>query len=228
MEVAKQLKQVVDAIRSAEKKYQRELGSVQLLAISKTYSSQHIREAYQAGQAAFGESYLQEALVKQIELADLDIEWHFVGTIQSNKTKLIAEHFSWVHSVNRFKVAKRLDEQRPANLGPLNVCVEVNVSREKTKTGIDPSELMSFAQELSCLRNLRWRGLMVIPEHAEGFLQQKEIFSEVAHLQQQLVAAGFDLDTLSMGMTQDYEAAIAEGSNLVRIGTGIFGSRVNK
>lgn len=225
MDVAENLHKIKARIRSAELKYQRTPGSVSLLVVSKTHSAALIREAYEAGQNAFGENYLQEAIEKQEVLSDCDIEWHFIGSIQSNKTKLIAERFDWVHSVNRSKIAKRLSEQRPIDHPPLNICVEINVSHEATKSGASPEELLALVSEISALERLRWRGLMVIPEYHSDFEQQKKIFENVAALQQDLVNKGFKLDTLSMGMTHDFEAGVAAGSTMVRIGTAIFGDR---
>lgn len=222
MDVASNLENVLGKIRKAEEKYQRPLNSVQLLAVSKTHSDALVRQAYHAGQRAFGESYVQEALEKQEKLSDCEIDWHFVGSIQSNKTRAIAERFNWVHSINRFKIAKRLNEQRPAHLPPLNVFIEVNVSHEATKTGANPDEILPLLIELSTLKKLKVRGLMVIPQFKASFEQQKAIFDRVVSLQECLVDKGFDLDTLSMGMSHDFEAAIAAGSNLVRLGTAIF------
>lgn len=225
MDVAENLTHIKARIQKAEKEYSRAPNSVRLLAVSKTHPVELIREAYHAGQRLFGENYLQEVMEKQIALQDYDIEWHFIGSIQSNKTKLIAEYFDWAHSVNRFKTAKRLSEQRTSQRSPLNICIEVNINYEATKSGVQPEKLLPLLEEISALDNLRVRGLMVIPEHKDQFDEQKRIFDNVAALQQSLIEAGFDLDTLSMGMTQDFEAAIAAGSTIVRLGTAIFGVR---
>ncbi len=203
----------------------RDPNAITLLAVSKKQSPRLIREAYQAGQRCFGESYLQEALEKIETLQDLDIEWHFIGSIQSNKTKLIAENFSWVHGVNRFKIADRLNEQRPENMLPLNICIEVNISNEATKSGVFLADLPELAVKISVLKRLRWRGLMAIPEPREDKAEQLAIYQEIADAQAALIAKGFALDTLSMGMTNDFEAAIEAGSTMVRVGTAIFGQR---
>ncbi|MCB1827271.1 MAG: YggS family pyridoxal phosphate-dependent enzyme [Coxiellaceae bacterium] len=225
MDVAKNILAIKSQIQEIEKQYKRMPNGVRLLAVSKTQSQELIREAYQAGQTIFGENYLQEAVEKQVALADLDIEWHFIGAIQSNKTKIIAEQFDWVHSIDRFKIAKRLSEQRPTSLPPLNICIEVNIDNEATKSGVLPAALLALVEEISALPNLKLRGLMAIPAHHDQFSEQKRCFDQVAALQQQLVQAGFELDTLSMGMSQDFEAAIAAGSTMVRLGTAIFGAR---
>ena len=201
---------------------QRDEHSVQLLAVSKTKPAEALREAYAAGLRDFGENYLQEALGKQLELADLPLIWHFIGPIQSNKTRAIAEHFAWVHSVDRLKIAQRLSEQRPADLPPLNICIQVNVSGEASKSGCAPEDLPALAQAISALPNLRLRGLMAIPEPTEDSDEQNAAFAAVRTLQDQL---NLPLDTLSMGMSHDLEAAIAQGATWVRIGTALFGAR---
>lgn len=225
MSVAENLREIKARIHRAESQYHRTPDSVFLLAVSKKHSAGLIREAYEAGQTAFGENYFQEAIDKKEALADCAIEWHFIGSIQSNKTKPIAEHFDWVHSVDRLKIAERLSAQRPKTCPPLNVCIEVNISHEATKSGVDSSALLALVSEISALERLTLRGLMVIPEYQADFVQQKKIFDRVAALQYGLIDKGFMLDTLSMGMTHDFEAAIAAGSTIVRIGTGIFGER---
>lgn len=212
-------------IRGAEKTYHREPGSVKLLAVSKTHLAALIREAYQAGQQCFGESYLQEAIAKKQALEDLDLEWHFIGSVQSNKTKVIAENFSWLHSVNRLKIAERLNEQRPETLSPLNICIEVNISRESSKSGVIVDELADLISEVATLDRLHVRGLMAIPEITEDKTRQLATYQQVAEEQKKLIGKGFALDTLSMGMSNDFEAAIAAGSTIVRIGTAIFGER---
>ncbi|MFF7706415.1 YggS family pyridoxal phosphate-dependent enzyme [Pseudomonas sp. NPDC007930] len=195
---------------------------VGLLAVSKTKPAAAIREVFAAGVREIGENYLQEALAKQAELADLPLSWHFIGPIQSNKTKAIAEHFDWVHSVDRLKIAQRLAEQRPAGLAPLNVCLQVNISGEASKAGCTPEQLPALAAAVAALPNLRLRGLMAIPEPTEDRAAQDAAFALVQALQQQLQ---LPLDTLSMGMSHDLEAAIAHGATWVRIGTALFGAR---
>ncbi|WP_445011317.1 YggS family pyridoxal phosphate-dependent enzyme [Vreelandella stevensii] len=199
-----------------------------LLAVSKTKPASSVRLAWQHGQRAFGENYLQEALDKQAQLADLeDIVWHFIGPLQSNKTRPVAEQFAWVHSVDRLKIAKRLSEQRPAHLPPLNVCLQVNISREATKSGVLPEDTLDLAREIAPLPGLALRGLMAIPAPAETLDAQRKPLAELRALLETLQAALPDapLDTLSMGMSDDLEAAILEGATLVRLGTAIFGAR---
>ncbi|MCC5904287.1 MAG: YggS family pyridoxal phosphate-dependent enzyme [Halomonas sp.] len=201
-----------------------------LLAVSKTKPASLIRQAWQLGQREFGENYLQEALEKQVELADLgDIAWHFIGPLQSNKTRSVAENFDWVHSVERLKIAKRLSEQRPTHLAPLNICLQVNISREASKSGVMPEEAITLAHDVAALPRLRLRGLMAIPAPAECFAAQRAPFAELRQLLTKLQAAlpETPLDTLSMGMSDDLEAAISEGATLVRLGTAIFGARSN-
>lgn len=181
-----------------------------------------------AGMTRFGENYLQEALEKIEALQDLSLEWHFIGPIQSNKTRPIAEHFDWVHSVDRLKLARRLSEQRPPHLPPLNICLQVNVSGEQSKSGATLEELPALAREVASLPHLRLRGLMAIPAPAEGLEAQRQPFHHMHQALQQLNAEGLELDTLSMGMSGDLEAAIAEGATLVRIGTALFGPRPPK
>ena len=195
--------------------------SVTLLAVSKTFPAAAVREAWQAGQRCFGESYLQEALAKQEALADLAIEWHFIGPIQSNKTRPVAERFAWVHGIDRLKIAQRLAEQRPAGLPPLNVCVQVNVSGEASKHGVAPAEAESLAREVAALPRLNLRGFMAIPRETADPAQQRDQFARVRGLFERIPG----LDTLSMGMSGDLEAAILEGATIVRVGTAIFGKR---
>jgi hypothetical protein len=213
------LSDIACRIHAAEKKYHRAPNSVTLLAVSKKQSAEKIREAYLAGQTRFAENYVQEAIEKQQALRDLPIEWHFIGTIQSNKTKLIAIHFDWVHSVNRFDIAERLNNARDTK-NPLNICIEVNIDDEATKSGVKSSDVLSLAEKINSLPNLTLRGLMVIPQK-----NHVDAFEKTAALQQELIQNGFLLDTLSMGMSADFEAAIAAGSTMVRIGTAIFGER---
>ena len=213
------------------KQHQLPKNSVQLLAVSKRHPSEKIREAYESGQRAFGENYVQELLDKKQELVDLDIDWHFIGPLQSNKTKKIAEVANWVHAVDRLKIAQRLNDQRPNALPPLSICLQVNISGEETKSGISRDELNSLALKIAELPNIKLRGLMVIPAPEEDFNKQREIFAKVTKLQEDLQQTlnqqGIELtlDTLSMGMSSDMEAAVAEGATIVRIGTAIFGQR---
>ena len=214
-----------DRIAHAEARAGRAPGSVKLLAVSKTHPARVIREALHCGQRLFGESYVQEWIDKAAELADEPVEWHFIGPIQSNKTRLIAEHAAWVHSLDRVKIAERLSAQRPASLPPLQVCLQVNISAEPTKSGAAPAELPALAEAVSALPGLKLRGLMAIPAPTEDIIAQRRAFAAVREVQETLCARGLELDTLSMGMTGDMEAAIAEGATLVRIGTAIFGER---
>lgn len=222
---AARLDAVVARIQAAERRFQRPPGSVELLAVSKTQPAAAIAAAAAAGQIRFGENYLQEACDKMTELAALDLEWHFIGPVQANKTRLIAERFAWVHSVDRLKIAERLNAQRPDDLPPLNVCLQVNISGETSKHGLDASELSATACAVAKLPRLRLRGLMAIPAPATEFAAQREPLARLRRLREELIAEGLTLDTLSMGMSDDLEAAIAEGSTLVRIGTAIFGPR---
>ena len=203
----------------------RDPASAGLLAVSKTFGAEAVMAARAAGQRAFGESYVQEAVEKIAMVADPGIEWHFIGPLQSNKTRLVAEHFDWVHSVSSLRIARRLSEQRPASRGPMSICLQVNVSGEATKAGVSEAELPALASEVATLPGLRLRGLMCIPAPAEGFAAQRAPFAELARMQQRLLGAGMAVDTLSMGMSDDLEAAIAEGATWVRVGTAIFGSR---
>ena len=199
--------------------------SVQLLAVSKTWGTDAVRQAHAAGQTAFGENYIQEAVDKITALRDLPLQWHCIGPIQSNKTRLVAEHFDWVHSVDRLKIAQRLSEQRPPELPPLQVCIQVNVDGGETKSGVSPQELPALAQAVAALPRLQLRGLMTIPEPAETDAQMRAVHRHAKDLFEQLRAQGLPLDTLSMGMSADMAAAIAEGSTMVRVGTAIFGAR---
>lgn len=208
-----------------EKKYHRQPGSVKILAASKSQSIEKILDAYQAGQRIFGENYLQEALAKMAMLADKHIEWHFIGPIQSNKTRKIAENFTWVHSVDSIKIAKRLNDQRPANLPALNICIEVNVSAEESKSGVKVDEVTSLIDCCQSLPRLALRGFMTIPAPFHQFEDQRREFHKLFFLWNTLRQKGMALDMLSMGMSDDFEAAIAEGSTMIRIGTAIFGKR---
>lgn len=220
--IAENIAKVRARIREAAQATGRDPKGVNLLAVSKTKPAADVREAHAAGMVDFGENYLQEALAKQLELADLTLTWHFIGPIQSNKTRSIAEHFQWVHSVDRLKVAERLSAQRPAHLPPLNVCLQVNVSGEDSKSGCSAAELPALARAVAALPNLRLRGLMAIPEPTEDVAAQHAAF---ARLRELLTTLDLGLDTLSMGMSHDLEAAIAEGATWVRIGTALFGAR---
>lgn len=213
------------AIEQAAKAAHRNVSEVHLLAVSKTFPAAAVQEAYQAGQTAFGENYLQEALEKIAALRDLPLEWHFIGPIQSNKTRAIAENFAWVHSVDRLKIAERLSAQRPAHLPPLNVCLQVNISGEVSKSGVTPDEIGLLAREVVRLPHIRLRGLMSIPSPSTDEAAQRIPFAQMRALLKQLNSEGGALDTLSMGMSYDFPAAILEGATIVRIGTAIFGTR---
>ena len=203
----------------------RPAGSVQLLAVSKTWPAASVREAVAAGQRAFGENYAQEAVDKATELTDLGLEWHFIGPLQSNKTRLVAENFAWVHSVDRLKIAERLAAQRPPALVPLQVCIQVNVSGEASKSGCAPDQAAALAHAAAALPNLCLRGLMAIPEPGDDVRLQRRRFALLRQLHDRFNTEGLLLDTLSMGMSHDLEAAIMEGATLVRVGTAIFGER---
>lgn len=220
--IAGNIAQVEARIRAAALAVHRDVTSIHLLAVSKTKPAAALREAHAAGVRDFGENYLQEARAKQIELADLPLCWHFIGPIQSNKTRDIAEHFAWVHSVDRLKIAQRLSEQRPADLPLLNICIQVNVSGEASKSGCTPADLPALAAAISALPRLKLRGLMAIPEPTEDRAEQDAAFAQVRSLQERL---NMGLDTLSMGMSHDLESAIAQGATWVRIGTALFGAR---
>jgi pyridoxal phosphate enzyme (YggS family) len=223
--ICDQLKSIRKQISTAEHTYAREPASVQLLAVSKTKPASAIEEAYACGQRAFGENYAQELLEKAEALKDLDIEWHYIGPLQSNKTKIIAEHAGWMHSIDREKIARRISEQRSSALPPLNICLQVNISGEESKSGVSPDELPALAHAVSRLPNIRLRGIMALPAPSPDIGEQRAAFAAVRGLFEQLRREGLDIDTLSMGMTGDLEAAIAEGSTMVRIGTAIFGAR---
>jgi len=212
-------------IAEAEARYGREAGSASLLAVSKTRPASDILAAVRGGQTRFGESYLQEAQDKVTALAEYNLEWHFIGPIQSNKTRPIAEHFHWVHSVERLKIARRLSEQRPDTLPPLNLCLQVNIDGEASKSGCRLDELVQLAAEVATLPGLQLRGLMAVPRPREGLEAQRAPFRALRQAMEALQAEGHALDTLSMGMSGDLEAAVAEGATLVRIGSDIFGAR---
>jgi len=207
---------------------QRNPQDITLLAVSKTFSAATLREAYQAGQKLFGENYVQEALDKIATLRDLPLQWHFIGPIQSNKTRAIAENFSWVHSVDKLKIAERLSAQRPAHLPPLNICLQVNVSGEPSKSGVTTNDVAELAQAVARLPHLKLRGLMAIPAPADDLATQRAPFAALRQLQALLNTQGLGLDTLSMGMTHDLHAAVLEGATIVRVGTAIFGERIDK
>ena len=221
--IATNLQTVLARIADAARMAGRSPASVRLLAVSKTWPLADAEEAALAGQHAFGENYVQEGVEKAITRPDL--EWHFIGPLQSNKTRPVAEHFAWVHTVDRLKIAERLSAQRPADLPPLQVCVQVNVSGEASKSGCAPDEALALCQAVARLPNLQLRGLMAIPEPTDDPAAQRAPFRALRELQENIIASGITLDTLSMGMSHDLEAAIAEGATIVRIGTAIFGER---
>jgi pyridoxal phosphate enzyme (YggS family) len=227
--IAGNLQAVEATITDAVKASERTRSDIQLLAVSKTFPAQAVLDAMAAGQLAFGENYLQEALDKIASVAqaqpDAAVEWHFIGPIQSNKTRPIAASFAWVHTVERLKIAQRLSEQRPPELGPLNICLQVNISGEASKSGASPEELPALAREVAQLPNLRLRGLMAIPEPTTDVAEQRAAFARVRALFDALRAEGLALDTLSMGMSGDLAPAIAEGATIVRVGSAIFGKR---
>jgi pyridoxal phosphate enzyme (YggS family) len=227
--ISANLQAVEQTIDAAIQATNRPRSAVQLLAVSKTFSFDAVLDAMQTGQRAFGENYVQEGVDKIAAVAaaapDVPLEWHFIGPIQSNKTRPIAENFAWVHAIDRLKIAQRLSEQRPANLPPLNVCLQVNISGEASKSGVAPEQLPELARQVAALPNLRLRGLMAIPEPESDAAKQHLPFARVRLLYEQLQRDGMDLDTLSMGMSGDLAAAIAEGATIVRIGSAIFGAR---
>jgi PLP dependent protein len=223
--IANNLQAVDSAIAAAAQAAGRAREDVRLLAVSKTFGPDAVLEALHAGQRAFGENYVQEALDKIAALEGRGIEWHFIGPIQSNKTRPIANHFDWVHTVDRLKIAQRLSEQRDAGREPLNICLQVNVSGEESKSGCTPQELPALAQAVRAMPNLRLRGLMAIPEPETDVDKQRASFRQLRELFEQLNAQGFALDTLSMGMSADMAAAVAEGATIVRVGSAIFGAR---
>ena len=224
--IAANLQAVRERIASAARNAGRRPDAIALVAVSKTFPVERIAQAHAAGQRAFGENFAQEAVEKISHLRELALEWHFIGPIQSNKTGSIATHFQWVHSVEREKIAQRLNAARPDGLPPLNVCIQVNVSGEAAKSGVAPGEEANLADAVSRLPRLRLRGLMAIPEPTTDEALQRRRFALLRELKDALVARGYTLDTLSMGMSDDLEAAIAEGSTMVRVGTAIFGPRV--
>jgi pyridoxal phosphate enzyme (YggS family) len=222
------LQRVQQRIAAACAQAQRPVTDVTLLAVSKTFGPDAVREAHAAGQSDFGENYIQEAVEKIVMLRELQLQWHCIGPLQSNKTRLVAAHFDWVHSVDRLKIAQRLSEQRPAELAPLQVCIQVNIDGGATKAGVLPADALALAREVQRLPRLQLRGLMTIPEPAPDFEAQRAVHLRARELFDQLNAQGLILDTLSMGMTADIEAAIDAGSTMVRVGTAIFGGRPAK
>jgi len=219
------LQAVKARIATAAEQCGRNPAGIELLAVSKTFGADAVRAANTAGQRAFGENYVQEAVDKISALSGLHLEWHFIGPIQSNKTRQIAEHFDWVHSIDRLKIAERLATARPATLAPLQVCIQVNIGDEASKGGVAPGDALALARDISALPQLRLRGLMSIPPASTDVAVQRGYFAQVVALRSELAAEGLALDTLSMGMSADLEAAIAEGATIVRVGTAIFGAR---
>ncbi|MDP9894571.1 pyridoxal phosphate enzyme (YggS family) [Variovorax boronicumulans] len=224
------LQQVKNRIEAACVTAGRDPAGVRLLAVSKTFGADSVREAHAAGQTAFGENYVQEGLDKIEALADLraSLEWHCIGPLQSNKTRPVAEQFDWVHSIDRLKIAERLSAQRPAHLAPLNVCLQVNVDGGANKSGVPPEEALELARAVAALPHLRLRGLMAIPEPAPDFAAQRDLCLRAHAVFESIKGAGIALDTLSLGMSADLEAAISAGSTMVRVGTAIFGGRARK
>jgi len=223
--IADNINLVRQRINNAKKKAGRSEQPILLLAISKTKSAAHVREAWAAGLKHFGENYVQEAQGKLAELADLDLSWHFTGPIQTNKTRWIAEHCTWAHTIDRLKIAQRLSNQRPMEQQPLNVCIQININSEAAKAGIKPTELADMAKQINALPRLKLRGLMCLPDPRQTELELHQTFANMRKLFEQTAQSLPDMDTLSMGMSRDLETAILEGSTLVRVGTDIFGPR---
>lgn len=223
--VTENLKLIRDLLHSAAIEAGRDPAATRLLAVSKKQPVEMIREAAACGQREFGENFVQEGIEKIESLADLGLIWHFIGHLQSNKTRAVAEYFDWVHTIDKLKTARRLSEQRPGGLKPLNICLQVNVDDEDSKSGVRPAAVPELAAACSCLPNLRFRGLMCLPAIRSEFEDQRRPFATLRQLADRLRAAGIDTDTLSMGMTADYRAAIFEGATIVRIGTALFGAR---
>lgn len=224
-EIKKQRQQLLTQIKTAEQSAKKPANSVTLLAVSKTWPAEILRQAAEAGQTCFGENYLQEALIKINALADLELEWHFIGPLQSNKTKEVAENFDWIHSVDRDKIIQRLAKHRPLHLPPLNVCIQVNIDNETSKSGADVQQILLLAKQISQQERLCLRGLMIIPTPTTDITQQRISFQQAHILFTDLAARYPSVDTLSMGMSGDMALAITEGSTLVRIGTALFGQR---
>ena len=223
--ISANLQAVITRIEDAARQFGRNPDGISLLAVSKTWAASDVREAALAGQKSFGENYVQEGIDKARSLESLGLEWHFIGPLQSNKTRPVAETFDWVHAVDRLKIAERLSEQRPENLPALQACIQVNVSGEQTKSGVSLDEAAALAHRVAALPRIRLRGLMAIPEPVEDFAEQRIAFRRLREAFEQLNKEGLSLDTLSMGMSHDLEAAIAEGATMVRVGTAIFGER---
>jgi len=223
--IAQNLVKLRSRVLQASQASQHKADTIQIVGVSKMHSVEEIREAYAAGITRFGESYLQEALPKIAALRRLPLEWHFIGPVQSNKTRAIAEHFDWVHSVDRLKIATRLNEQRPRGLKKLNICIQVNISEESTKSGILLSAIEEFAKQLSQFPRLKLRGLMAIPQRSRDEHEQRAVFAQMRELFTSMREHGYKLDTLSMGMSDDLETAIMEGATMVRVGTALFGLR---
>ncbi|MBY0574759.1 MAG: YggS family pyridoxal phosphate-dependent enzyme [Undibacterium sp.] len=227
--ISDNLQAVLADLQAAARAVGRDPAEIRLLAVSKTFGIEAIVDAVQAGQRCFGENYVQEALLKIQQAATLmpmqPLEWHFIGPIQSNKTKAIAENFSWVHSVDREKIAERLSAQRPPELGALQICLQVNISGEASKSGVAPNDLLALAKSVLVLPNLTLRGLMAVPEATDNAADQEQAFASIVSLKNDLAAHGIIVDTLSMGMSADMPAAIAQGSTILRIGSAIFGKR---
>ena len=223
--ISANLQAVITRIEDAARQFGRNPDGISLLAVSKTWPASDVREAALAGQKSFGENYVQEGIDKARSLESLGLEWHFIGPLQSNKTRPVAETFDWVHAVDRLKIAERLSEQRPENLPALQACIQVNVSGEQTKSGVSLDEAAALAHRVAALPRIRLRGLMAIPEPVEDFAEQRIAFRRLREAFEQLNKEGLSLDTLSMGMSHDLEAAIAEGATMVRVGTAIFGER---
>lgn len=224
--IAHNIKVIRTQIKEIAQKYARQPDSVQLLAVSKTRPIEDVQAAFAENQHHFGENYLQDALSKIESISEQAIEWHFIGPVQSNKTRQIAENFNWVHTIDRLKIARRLSEQRSSEQKPLNVCIQVNVSGESSKSGVSSEDALTLAKEISQLPHINLRGLMTIPASSNDFEQQRQPFRLLRELKDEIQSQGIELDTLSMGMSNDMEAAIAEGSTMVRIGTAIFGQRI--
>jgi pyridoxal phosphate enzyme (YggS family) len=223
--IAQSLEEIRNRVTVLERRYDRPTGDVRVLAVGKTKPPEAVLAAAEAGQREFGENHVQDALVKLDALGHLDLVWHFIGPVQSNKTRVVAARFDWVHSIDRAKIAARLNAHRPEDLPPLNVCIQVNVSGEDSKSGVDPDHVEQLALVVSELPRLRLRGLMTLPRPCDDFEAQRRPFATLRRTLETLNTRGFALDTLSMGMTNDMEAAIAEGATVVRIGTAIFGAR---
>lgn len=225
--IASKLQLVQSRILQACLKVDRSPDGVALLAVSKTFPAAAVREAFQTGQRRFGENYVQEALDKMAELADLraQIEWHLIGPLQSNKTRVVAEHFDWVHTVDRLKIAQRLSEQRPPHLPPLQVCIQVNTSGEASKSGVEPAQALALAQAVAQLPHLQLRGVMALPAPSNDASTQHQALKSIRSVFDDIRSQGLTLDTLSMGMSADLEAAVEQGSTMVRIGSAIFGQR---